>query len=212
MAEDTRRFWYYEHVCTHPSPFLRYYVWQQTAITVGFTQGAYARKNLHVFEVPSHQIAVRPTGGGIVFHRPGDLTYALYVPLQSLPCVTGTMEDVFMSLSQPLLDTLAQFGCKGSVHKSTQAKRKGRRCQNAMCFADVEGYEIQLDGKKILGQAQRKGRQVLLAQGTFQNLPLKENQYDPFVSQWGIKIVEALRAWGANSRASANSIPALETA
>ena len=199
MADDARRFEAYESGFLAVRPMLRYYVWAQSSITLGYRQKHLQANYLSQGYLP-HQVAVRPTGGGVVEHQPGDLTYALYLPKDVLP--KGSMDDVFRWLSQPLLSALGDWGVEAYMKLPVVSAQLSE-----MCFEQAAGYELSTDGGKLLGQAQRMGRRVFLAQGTFQGLNIKQAQYENFVRHWGVKIEEAQRVWGANSRASALGIP-----
>lgn len=215
MYEDERRFRFCEEYSIEPQPLLRYYQWAEASITLGYRQASLKPVYVERDQFKPCQVAVRPTGGGIVEHQPGELTYALFLPAAALP--NESMENVFKWLSQPLLSTLQDFGVNAYLKSSNPpmpagfgvaSKARGTRHDlYALCFADMAGYEIGFEGKKILGQAQRMGRHVFLAQGTFQNLPLPQKDYAQFMQKWGEKIEEALQVWGANSRASDLGIP-----
>ena len=211
MAEDQRRFNHYEQSsfgrAAHSAaePFMRYYVWQQPSITLGYRQAALQPYYVSEKGFRPEQVAVRPTGGGIVEHQPGELTYALFLPVHLLP--VENMETLFKRLSQPLLSALTDFGVNAYLQSHAHDEEQGHTDLYALCFSGSQGYEIGVEGKKVLGQAQRMGRRVFLAQGTFQNLGITPENYDAFVRAWEKKIEEALRAWGANPRASALCMP-----
>ena len=132
-----------------------------------------------------------------------------FLPLKFLP--VGDMNEKFKRLSQPLLEALKQNGIAAELGQSAQGLEGAQPVQeDALCFKDMAGYELRVGKNKILGQAQRCGRYVFLAQGTFQGVQFKD--VDNFVNGWLEKKVEALRVWGADSRASKNLIPALTLA
>ena len=114
----------------------------------------------------------RPSGGGVVVHYPEQLNYTLCVPLSLL---TGESLLVFYrKLSEQLLKVLRKQNIEAEL---VRAKRQGyrmRRIETA-CEHFPAKYEILERGKKIIGSAQRKGRQALLQQSAvFRNTLNKE--------------------------------------
>ncbi len=134
---------------------LRTYTWEKPCITIGYRQKPEAVKNPVKLEIVS-----RPTGGGVVYHQPGELTYSLVLPLD-YPGLPKSIQASCNYLSEAILNALIKSGIDAELFG-----KKGT-LRSDLCFAAAEAYEIVYEGKKIVGSAQRRGRKALLQQGTF---------------------------------------------
>jgi len=141
---------------------LRTYTWETSCITIGWRQ-----KPEQVLNPNQLEIAKRPTGGGIVFHRLGEFTYCLVLPLGHSGLPVGILESCNF-LSQAILAALHQIGIEARLADGTASPSAD------LCFAEPAAYEIVYKGKKIVGSAQKRGKHALLQQGTF-NLELPQN-------------------------------------
>ncbi len=122
-------------------PTFRFYRFQPSAITLGYSQGV--NETIDVQECENYNIPFvrRITGGGTVFHDyEGEITYSIVTEK-----IEGDIEESFRELLQPLMMTLEDYGLE-PIFKPYN--------------------DILVDGKKISGSAQRRGKKGLLQHGT----------------------------------------------
>lgn len=134
--------------------YLRFYTWREPTYSYGYRQTA---EKLPDKNIPAVQ---RLTGGGIVLHQPGELTYCFVAPKKYFP------ENIMASclkLSVPFVTALQAVGIPAEI-----AGRSGEEnCVDDDCFARPATYEILAKGVKILGSAQKRGAAALLQHGAF---------------------------------------------
>ncbi|MCK4352634.1 lipoate--protein ligase family protein [candidate division WOR-3 bacterium] len=152
---------------------LRFYTFSPPAITIGYSQSIRDIKNLKKYGFP---IIRRITGGRAVVHN-GDLTYSL-VTNETNPTFGGSVFESYKKVSLIFalgLKTLNIDAClAGSVplrlserSRQTQIVRTTNHYERIpVCFSSFMRYELQVNGKKILGSAQRRANGTILQQGT----------------------------------------------
>ncbi|TFG72772.1 MAG: lipoate--protein ligase family protein [Anaerolineales bacterium] len=134
------------HVTSGKSPnTLRFYTWDPSAVSIGYFQGIEQEVDLAVCR--DHNVAVvrRLTGGGAVYHdRDGEVTYSL------------SIEDTYPGLPAKVLDSYRVL-CAGLI--------KGFEILGlAAEFKPIN--DIQVNGKKISGNAQTRRFGGILQHGT----------------------------------------------
>jgi lipoate-protein ligase A len=138
-------------------PVLRLYAWQEPTVSLGLRQSApgwLARADaLGVAQVR------RVTGGGAVLHA-GDLTYAVAAPLgrEELP---GDLRGSYEWIRARLVQGLERAGLAA---RASRPRAGADRLE--LCFAGATGYEVELEGEKLVGSAQRRMRRAFLQHGS----------------------------------------------
>lgn len=140
---------------------IRFYSWDKPSISLGYFQTA--EKEIDLENCIKYNIPVvrRITGGRAVFHE-REITYSIIVS-EDNPFFSGTIKDVFFSVSKCLLHGLKLMGITGEIIQKPSPKGKLR---NPLCFNSVSWYEIAVSGRKIIGSAQTKKKGVILQQGS----------------------------------------------
>jgi len=134
-------------------PLVRVYTWDKPTITYGYNQKIDELIDLNHYK--DWEILKRPTGGGIVFHEKGEISFTVIFPREKL-----TVPEAVGITSKKIATFLGNLGLdiKIEVAKRSQAAD--------LCSNFVSSYEITLNGKKLVGIAQRFGRKSILQQGT----------------------------------------------
>lgn len=142
-------------------PVLRLYTWHHPTLTVGMAQPVERHVNLDYCR--DHKIPVirRITGGKAVLHA-SELTYS----------ISGSTSDFPFGLS--LLDCYKEIGnafckaCRALGIQADMAPRETRGSAGSLtsCFACSSAFEILVDGKKLIGSAQKRTRDRVLQQGS----------------------------------------------
>ena len=146
-------------------PTIRVYGWNPHAISLGWNQA--------LDEVDSERAAKdgidivrRPTGGRAILHSQ-ELTYSV-----SMPCKGKNVLGAYNEISEALVCGLRMFGAAVSLEKSQpHFPTLYKSPSSAICFASSARYEIKIDGKKLVGSAQRRysgkhGEDVVLQHGS----------------------------------------------
>ena len=146
---------------------IRIYKWQQPGITFSYKQSCPE-------EMASIDHAKRLTGGGIVFHSPGDQVFSLSL-WGNDPIYIGSLTNKLSIIANQVKQSLlaANVALDESV---TNKKINYDRCQQY-----PTPFEIIVDGKKICGLTIRRFKDRCLIQGVLHNS--KTNPvFHPFVT------------------------------
>lgn len=123
----------------------------------------------------------RPTGGRAVIHS-NDFTYSICFKRND-PLIGGTILESYKKISEGFKKAFEKIGINVE-----RAESKGRQTSD-LCFDDISIYELSYKGKKLIGSAQARRRDVCLQQGT---VMLDEPEF-PFPKSSGmITIKEAV--------------------
>jgi lipoate-protein ligase A len=137
----------------------RFYSWVPAAVSLGRNQDP-----AEIDAVQCHSdgidIVVRPTGGRAVFHA-DELTYSFFAE-------TGASnETIYRKVHEAIGRALEKAGVIPDFCRSQPDFRKRYATAEAVtCFTASAKYELQVDGRKIVGSAQRRRGDVLLQHGS----------------------------------------------
>lgn len=145
-------------------PLLRLYRWSPWAISLGHHQseddlaGAACRAE-------GIDIVRRPTGGRAILHAE-ELTYCVVMPAGR----RGVLQ-VYNEISTALVQGLREFGVNVTLQKSQPDFAAAYRDASSIpCFTSSARYEIEWNGRKLVGSAQRRfgegGHDVVLQHGS----------------------------------------------
>lgn len=147
-------------------PVLRFYTWSRPSITIGYFQKVVDEFDLSTCESRGWDVVRRLTGGRAVFHHQ-ELTYSIVLP-RSAPGAAGSVLESYRMLSGGLLTGLRLLGLDAEL-VSLRTKRRRRRPaggRSPNCFHSASWYEITVEGKKLVGSAQRRMPYGILQQGS----------------------------------------------
>jgi lipoyl(octanoyl) transferase len=146
------------------SPTLHLYRWDPWAISLGFNQ------HLSDIDVPRAaadgiDVVRRPTGGRAILHA-DELTYGVVMEAER----KGILQ-VYNDISRALVHGLALYGVDVALQKSQPNFREEYRQPSSIpCFSSSARYEIEWQGRKLVGSAQRRynegGCDVVLQHGS----------------------------------------------
>ncbi|MGK5593929.1 MAG: lipoate--protein ligase family protein [Parachlamydiaceae bacterium] len=138
-------------------PSIRFYRWLPCSVTYGYflKPGEYFKEGQEDL-----LLARRPTGGGIILHD-YDLAFSILIPSGHLRYSMNTIDN-YAFVNTCLLQALKS--CSGSLPFSF-FKTRGE-CRPNFCMARSTIYDLVVDGKKVMGGAQRKTSRGFLHQGS----------------------------------------------
>ncbi len=141
--------------------FLRIYSWLRPTFSFGVSQKIDRAVNAGFIENHGYEYVRRMTGGKTVLHD-DEITYAV-----------ASSEDVFfrehdphhsyLLISRVLVDAFQSIGINASLSKGSSGEMAR---SHHPCFSFPANNEIEVDGKKIVGSAQKRDRAALLQHGS----------------------------------------------
>lgn len=152
-------------------PTLRFYTWRPAAVSLGYAQDAESAVNRKLCLQAGIDVVRRSTGGRAVYHE-SELTYALAVRAAN-PLFSANVKESYATISKGLLAGLKNLGLEAQFASPRHIQRKQTDVrQKNICFLSPSWYEIMVEGRKLIGSAQRRLRGTILQQGS---IPLKNN-------------------------------------
>jgi lipoate-protein ligase A len=151
-------------VCDVGRPTFRVYRWQPWCVSLGFHQSETTMDKDRLKE-RGIDLVRRPTGGRAVFHAE-ELTYGVVLPSVSWAGRTS-IEEFHRLISEGLCRGLEALGLSASLEKRSPDLRAHYRTPlSASCFSAAARHEIEIEGKKIVGSAQRRTQTGILQHGS----------------------------------------------
>ncbi len=144
-----------EALLTSKIPVLRFYSWKPAGLSIGYFQSI-DEFNLNNLKKHNIDLVRRLTGGNAVLHDQ-ELTYSFIIDEDNMP---RSVIDSYKKISEGLLSGLKRLGLKAAMNEDVE---KGSK--SAVCFNDPSWYEIVVNGRKIVGSAQKRINGKLLQHG-----------------------------------------------
>lgn len=147
-------------------PQLRFYEWNTPTLSLGRAQKGERELNMPACEREGVPIVRRITGGQAVLHGV-DLTYSVSAPL--IPPFKGGVMEIYQALSRVFVHFFKELGLNPQVKAYTGRQRV--ELASDICFSTPSAFEILLNGKKIVGSAQRLLPKGFLQHGSIPLVP-----------------------------------------
>jgi lipoate-protein ligase A len=144
-------------------PTLRFFAWAPPTVSLGYGQPL----DDHVDVAACHALGVglvrRPTGGSAIYHDGAEreLTYSVAATAGDL----GVGADLLLTcqwIGRALRRGLRALGAAAEL----VATRAPEGLSPAFCFARTGTWEIEIDGRKVVGSAQRRQGAAFLQHGS----------------------------------------------
>jgi lipoate-protein ligase A len=129
------------------APTVRVYGWKPWALSLGWNQSP-GDIRTEKAESDGVDIVRRPTGGRAVLHAQ-ELTYAVVMPAEG-----RSVGEVYRLISRGLVAGVKRMGIPAAIETSSPSASSLYR--GAACFVSAARFEIKVNGKKIIGSAQRR--------------------------------------------------------
>jgi len=152
-------------------PTIRFYQWSPPAVSSGYFQDLRKEIDIDACKNMGIDIVRRPTGGKAVLHDQ-ELTYSFIIN-ENHPLVNDSILETYKKISGGIIKGLSYLGIEAKLvplreklKRAPLPKRDISKISHSdfksICFSVPSQYEVQVDGKKIVGSAQvRKGGIVL---------------------------------------------------
>lgn len=147
-------------------PVLRFYGWSPPAVSLGRFQDAERSVNTEACRRHGIDIVRRITGGRAVLHR-DELTYSIIARSDS-DLFPNDVLGTYKVIAAGLLAGLRGLGIPAEMvsRSGRHAERVKSGTQDPACFSSPSWYEILVQGRKIVGSAQRRVGGAFLQHGS----------------------------------------------
>lgn len=129
---------------------LRFYTWKRPTASLGCGQKVERVVDLEACRRLGINIVRRPTGGKLVLHY-HEVTYS--VCSSDIEIFPPTVDGSYQLISQALMAGLKLLGLKAEMATATE-NGYARSC--LPCFVHPARHEVVIDGRKVIGSAQRR--------------------------------------------------------
>jgi len=141
-------------------PILRVYGWSPPAISLGFNQNIQDFDSSKLTQA-GIDIVRRPTGGRAILHA-HELTYSVVIRIGEIGPRT-----IYHFINEGLLRGLEFMGIEAQLSEKSADFRKLYQDKTSIpCFSSSAKSEIQFDGRKLVGSAQRRYGTMILQHGS----------------------------------------------
>lgn len=146
-------------------PTVRVYGWKPWAVSLGYNQ---SRDDVDTGKCTQHGLDIvrRPTGGRAILHA-NEVTYSIVMFAEG-----RGITEIYSIISRALVTGLSEI-CPSVAYETSQPNFRHvyRQQESIPCFSSSARYEVQIDGKKLVGSAQRRfsspvGEEVVLQHGS----------------------------------------------
>jgi len=156
-------------------PTIRFYQWSPPSVSLGYFQDLKKEIDVDVCQDMGIDIVRRPTGGKAVLHDK-ELTYSFIIK-ENHPLVNDSILETYKKISGGMIRGLSYLGItaelvplRKKLKSDSLPKREKSEIHNSdfksICFFVPSQYEVQVEGKKIVGSAQVRKREIVLQHGS----------------------------------------------
>jgi lipoate-protein ligase A len=150
-----------------PRTTVRFYRWKRPTVSLGYSQRVEDILDLEYCQNNGIEVVRRITGGKLVLHW-REITYS--VVSSDISAFSTTLAESYKQISSALILGLEKIGLRARLAGSPPSSyTRG----NMPCFAYPARDEIELDGRKIVGSAQKRVGERFLQHGS---MPLQEDE------------------------------------
>jgi lipoyl(octanoyl) transferase len=141
---------------------LRFYTWQPSAVSIGYNQKAEELINLEYCRQNNIPVVRRPTGGSAIFHD-AELTYSFCANTDESEIFSSPLK-AYISICKGIVNGFESLGITSEIRGFSEGKEPSYTREN--CFALTSRHDIVHRGQKIVGSAQRWGKNAFLQHGS----------------------------------------------
>ena len=157
----------FRSLSSEPQTFLRFYRWERPTVSLGYSQDNRKAVDVEYCQKQGIDIVRRMTGGKLVLHHK-EVTYSLCS--SDKETFTSSLTDSYRLISQALMRGFEKMGLKSYL---ADAPPDSYVRGNLPCFSYPARNEIEVEGKKIVGSAQKRSGSKFIQHGS---IPLEEDE------------------------------------
>lgn len=144
-------------------PTLRLYRWSAPALSIGYAQDRERDVDRAACRARGIEVLRRVTGGRAVLHD-AEVTYSVSVPA-GVPGFGDGIDEANRRVAAGLVAGLRLLGLGAAVADPGE-RRPARSPRQPACFAAAARHEITIEGRKLVGSAQRREAGAFLQHGS----------------------------------------------
>jgi len=145
-------------------PTIRFYQWSPPAVSLGYFQDLKKEIDVDSCRNLGIDIVRRPTGGKAVLHDK-ELTYSFTIR-ENHPLVNNSILETYKKISGGIIKGLFYLGVTADLVPLREKSKIHHSDLKSICFSVPSQYEVQVEGKKIVGSAQVRKREIVLQHGS----------------------------------------------
>ncbi|OIP73211.1 MAG: octanoyltransferase [Candidatus Infernicultor aquiphilus] len=183
-------------------PTIRFYQWSPPAVSLGYFQDLKKEINIKVCQDLGIDMVRRPTGGKAVLHDQ-ELTYSFIIK-ENDPLVNDSILETYKKISGGIIRGLSYLGIKaelvplrGKLENHLLGRSDKARIHHldfkSICFSVPSQYEVQVEGKKMVGSAQVRKGGVVLQHGSLL-IKLEKDKLFSVFNFPSVQIIEKLKS------------------
>jgi len=183
-------------------PTIRFYQWSPAAVSLGYFQDLKKEINIKVCQDLGIDMVRRPTGGKAVLHDQ-ELTYSFIIK-ENDPLVNDSILETYKKISGGIIRGLSYLGIKaelvplrGKLENHLLGRSDKARIHHldfkSICFSVPSQYEVQVEGKKMVGSAQVRKGGVVLQHGSLL-IKLEKDKLFSVFNFPSVQIIEKLKS------------------
>jgi lipoate-protein ligase A len=159
-------------------PTLRLYLWKPPGVSMGYFQSLEKTVDLNKCREKNIDVVRRITGGRAVLHE-NEITYTVCASVKDYPKLGENINETYKRISFALLESLKTLKIFGEWVKlkrekipidSTDSINSLQITEDSNfpqpCFMSNSRYEITVNGKKLIGSAQRRFKNSFIQHGS----------------------------------------------
>lgn len=140
-------------------PVLRLYTWEPATLSLGYHQPFAKSCDPAFLTREGFGLVRRPTGGKAVLHQ-HEVTYSVMAPFAGP--FSGSLVDTYSAVAAALAAGLMRLGLPVTLKERALRIAPGSR---APCFMVPSEKELLVEGRKVVGSAQKRGHKAFLQHG-----------------------------------------------
>ncbi|HOL22726.1 MAG TPA: lipoate--protein ligase family protein [bacterium] len=144
------------------SPVLRFYQWKPSAVSLGYNQSPQNIINTDFCKDRNIPIVKRPTGGSAIFHDI-ELTYCFCGNVKDHPSFTSPFAS-YIDVCKGIINGLKKQGIELNIRGISEGKEPSYTTRD--CFSLSSRHDLVIDGRKLVGSAQRRNKDAFLQHGS----------------------------------------------
>ena len=147
------------------APVVRFFQWEPPALSFGYSQKVDREVNLARVHADGIGIVRRVSGGRAVFHA-DEVTYSV-ICRQDDPVASGGITATYFRISEGLADGVRRCGLNATLaHQADPGVSPRSTAATLPCFGSTARAEIVIGGRKLVGSAQHRTRDLMLQHGS----------------------------------------------
>jgi len=143
-------------------PTLRFYQWSPSSVSLGYNQSPHKVVNMDFCKDRNIPVVKRPTGGSAIFHDL-ELTYSFCGNVDDHPSFASPFGS-YLAVCQGIIKGLKKLGLSLKVRGFSEGKEPSYTSRD--CFSLSSRHDLVVDGKKLVGSAQRRNKDAFLQHGS----------------------------------------------